>query len=1221
MLQQIFDKLCVYDTADLIGTIAALHLVPQNAGRLLRLEAYAHAAASSHLEAARPRITHAELRKLMADDPLAGTMVHMAEDPCGNLLTESITFHGGGYIVFPGITNGTSYILRHLAKAIFLAAEPFPNAGFAGRTGELLKGALCLSDTVARRAGYGRWAAVLESETEGITIPSAENLARLKHAVTFTDAELQAALGDRGGTVAALAPLIMDQTDCRLADWEMEKGPLLERPLLSLGDLLLVAVPGMMLWATIMAVLRMAVDHGVVQALADKHTAAVWHSVRESLDLFHMRRRDCSPPPLHIPNARDAVFAIDVDKAMYVLLVTDPLDNLGQQGTGGYLDRTTLCKDIQGRLCEVEKWLAERSCGTLNDISHLLVLQGVGRDEVYAFTETSRPVSPTLALPADALEIISVQALGDPLALWKFTRAREWARARSDIHVFDALDEYGFYVDHHHGYYVTDGRRPDGLSIQPGWGIGVRKKVLQERDWHAAPSYEGNGFLEVTKVYEKGNVPIYGALKDVGKRVALLVEGFALPFWVLCAYSPREGSVSPQSCLQIADAIAYWLWQFKPVISHVTDMLAGELQQVRVVVRLPAEQEWLASATGATLPAPVCQIDVERDRGLVEVEVLPALGTALMSSDNEGERQLVKHLLEGLRQLLPEERRDILGDVAIASALDAYAPRGHKKKFFTLNLGHNPALHECPELPRFREVQEADRELVLDDLGEYLTGTKGMSPGPIPQGQQDAALQEVVGYLYRCLARLVASLSPVSVLETLIAHSERMTRDWEFLRLTLPTRMECFRNEEEVLQDLHQQLPAYSLLRLASRFLIEYVAACPPSGFRPMSLSVYDQSVALAAAIVDYGALGDLTHYKIEDLRWIILESGRLGWNRERYDRTRGEFLKTHAVGQMYRARESFVHHWGARGRRGTQLEREVDAATEAEFGVPLSDIMDLFSATMTLGLEEGAAVCVRLEDKLKQQVACDLEWSTDRAERVFRLLTLGPRQDFLVPPPEFRREDVYPWRLDRALSYIRRPFIIRHGSRGNEVLWGFRHLVLASRYWIDALLYGRVPARSRKLKRLVSKLHNIRGSDFNDEVADTLERFPGVVVRRRVKRIENLMVPGDIDVLVAIPSKRKLRIIECKDLEVARMPHEIRSELLKIFEGKRGKKSAVERLLCRRKWVREHPNEVLNFLGCNDGGDWAVEALFVTDTEMMTPFLKDAPIRFVPFAQIEEIL
>lgn len=1221
MLQQVFDRLCVFDTADLISTIAALHLVPKNAGRLLRLEAYAHAAASSHVEAARPRITHPELTKLMAEDPLAETMVHMAEDPCGNLFTESITFHGGGYIVFPGITNGTSYILRHLAKAIFMAAEPFPNVGFAGQSGELVKAALCLSDTVARRAGHGRWAAVPESNTEGITVPSAEHLARLKHAVTFTPAELQAALERRGGTAATLAPLIMDQTDCRLDAWELEQGPLLERPLLSLGDLLLVAVPGMVVLATIRAVVRMALVYGAVEALRDKYTAAVWHSVRGSLARLSMSRYDGAPPPLRIPNARDAVFCIDADKATYVLLVTDPLDDLEQQSSAGFLDRTSLCDEIQDRLRELERWLAKRSRGSLNDISHLLVLQGVGRDERYAFTEASRPLSPLLDLPADALEIISVQARGDPLALWKFTRAREGARARSDIHVFYALDEYGFYVDHHHGYYVTDGRRPSALAIQPGWGVGVRKKVLQGRDWHAAPSYEGTGFLEVTKVYETGNVPIYGALRDVGKKVAILVEGFALPFWLLCAYSSKEGSAARRNSVQITDAIAYWLWQFEPVIGPVADMLVDRLQQVHLAVRLPRQQEWLATAGRTAQSTPVCQINVERDRGLIEVEILPALATALMSADNEAERQLLKHVLEGLKQLLPEDRRGVLGNVEIASALDAYAPRGHKKKLFALNLANNPALQDSPELPRFRDVQEADTELVVDELGEYLTGTRGMSPGPIPQPQQDAVLRKVVLYLYQCLTRLIASLSPATVLETLIAHSERMTRDWKFLRLTLPTRIECFKNEEEVLRDLRKQLPAHSLLRLASRFLIEYVATRPPSGFRPMSLSVYDQLVALAAAIVDYGALSDLTHYQIEDLRWTMLESGRLGWNRERLDRTRGEFLRTHAVGQMYRARGSFARHWNERRPLGTQLEKDVDAATEAELGVPLRDIRDLFSATMTVGIEQGSAVCVWPEDELKQHIASDLQWSNDRTERVFRLLALGPRQDFLAPPPGFRKEDVYPWRLDRALSYIRRPFIIRHGTGGSEVLWGFRHLVLASSYWIHALLYGRLPARSPELKRLVSKLHNTRGREFNDEVADTLERFRGVIVKRRVKRIGNLKVPGDFDVLVAIPAKRKLRLIECKDLEVARMPHEIRSELLKIFEGKRGKKSSVERLLCRRTWIQEHPNEVLDYLGCNDGGDWEVEALFVTDTEMMTPFLKNAPVRFVTIAQIEEML
>ena len=68
-------------------------------------------------------------------------------------------------------------------------------------------------------------------------------------------------------------------------------------------------------------------------------------------------------------------------------------------------------------------------------------------------------------------------------------------------------------------------------------------------------------------------------------------------------------------------------------------------------------------------------------------------------------------------------------------------------------------------------------------------------------------------------------------------------------------------------------------------------------------------------------------------------------------------------------------------------------------------------------------------------------------------------------------------------------------------------------------------------------------GEAFNDRVADVLERYPRLVVKRRLKKLGTQRVPGDIDVLVASTKRRTLFLIECKDLALCRTPREFANQ------------------------------------------------------------------------------
>jgi len=164
-----------------------------------------------------------------------------------------------------------------------------------------------------------------------------------------------------------------------------------------------------------------------------------------------------------------------------------------------------------------------------------------------------------------------------------------------------------------------------------------------------------------------------------------------------------------------------------------------------------------------------------------------------------------------------------------------------------------------------------------------------------------------------------------------------------------------------------------------------------------------------------------------------------------------------------------------------------------------------------TQALDPGVA-CLPLETLL-DRLAARLPWPRERILHTLELLSLVSRRDFLSPPAPYKQVEVYPWRFNRQLSYLRRPFVWREQNGTVEVLWGNRHLYRSMFYLNELCFSGRLSAQARtpEMQRLMSQFLNQRGDAFNDQVADFLKQTApdGAIVDRRVQAIGALQKQG----------------------------------------------------------------------------------------------------------------
>jgi hypothetical protein len=254
------------------------------------------------------------------------------------------------------------------------------------------------------------------------------------------------------------------------------------------------------------------------------------------------------------------------------------------------------------------------------------------------------------------------------------------------------------------------------------------------------------------------------------------------------------------------------------------------------------------------------------------------------------------------------------------------------------------------------------------------------------------------------------------------------------------------------------------------------------------------------------------------------------------------------------------------------------------------------------------------------------LNWSGEDIHAAVELFSAQPRESFTDPPPPFTQKDVEPWNFNRGLSYLHKPLLVRTNGDTDEVLWGSRGVYLAALNLRELSSSPRFKAKSPEMRSLISKRRQIASETFNNQVAIV---FEGITdhVKVRVKKIGKHRIRrpngedlGDVDVLVAYPTGRKLLAIETKDLAIARTPAELGHELESVFESGDNRSADVDKHLERTSWLQEHLVEVLNTFNMpsREVSRWTVVPLLVTNTESLSPYLVTQRLRVVSIQQLK---
>lgn len=1196
-----------FDSASAVAALGGLQLLPENVRHATRLELAVCAAAAATQDSTKRPIRSNQLRALLNGSVISHPHLIMLEDPVGGWFIESTTFTGGEYLVIPSINTNAAIIQRHLGQALLQPGVPYTDPSFARYAIQLCGAVLALSNTVVRRAGLTRGIPLSKIHSEKtIAVPSAEHCRRLTSAVRFTGNELVEAMRFFRANAELLDAITLRAGDVQLGDFNPSVYPVQRTPIVAVSGDFIIACPGLLLSALRHAVICRALSLDVAAELAAHLADAAWRTVRAAL-----RRMDISlsdgqlvhPPPPFI--SKQGLFGFDSDKAMYVCLIQDDLDGYDPNEPFGSHARQAHWPDLKMHLDAVFTELCGGS-NAPNTVFCLVLLAGVGRTSLLS-VDNDALLYDLLLMSVGDLDTLSRIELPNPLMLWTFARARDRLLQRSHIISTNILNDFGCYRDRDFSFYFSDNAPPTAIALGSDWEGALHEEALERADTHGVLSYDREHITEVSIVHENRAIPIYVEQPSGKASFALVIEGYALPIWVVC---PKHAKY-PNELTQLADLIAYWLWQVTPSFREwVATHLAPRYNVV--VINIDATESLTASPPqGAQVPDPPFAILQEAGSG--ELRVVFSASAALLFSgpDNSGEKQLMTELIVNIGSLVSLSVSSELFRADANRIVAKHASIPTKKKLLVMDGANDPEL-DTRGLDKERLLSPSNQNELLDDLGLYLRQYDGLVPGPIPRKQWNEILNSAAKYYLNELESLACTLDPRGLLERLVSMHEALLRSFAFWRLTLPTRLACFEHQETLATRWKKQLSTLSATSVALRFVIEYIVARPPSGLRPYSYSVYDRMVALANEIVQVGSQSDVIFFDLDPSASLsMLPSGRLGRQFSLFESANGAHIGMLAARDVEVAPERFARRWMSPEERSKpHFVSEIEGVTKAEFGQSLARIGETFALFVRRAFDTSPAVLRIPMSEAVGHASAELGCPPGDVRDLIQRFALGPRAEFLSPPPPIKREELYPWRFTREFSYLRRPFLILGGDDNAELVIGPRHLYSAYAYLQRLCISGRLRAQSAPMRGFIGRINKESGDAFNDRVANRLLEHGGLVIKARVKKVKGIPPPpGDIDVLAFDVPRKRVFVIECKDLAFARTPREYSQELDGLFNPS-VENCTLRKHLRRVRWLRDHLAQVLEFFEIEGRGKWKIEPVLVLDHHPISARLVKAPLR-----------
>lgn len=698
-------------------------------------------------------------------------------------------------------------------------------------------------------------------------------------------------------------------------------------------------------------------------------------------------------------------------------------------------------------------------------------------------------------------------------------------------------------------------------------------KAEQKLNEHLVPSYDDNYNCKVIKT--ENNIYICdNHFND--KKLNLCIETDKLVIWLLTEQIHDSDMLLIYK--NILDLFSFWINEYTHVIN------SQSFSEEKLVIEIKTSGTKDMFFKNINIDKNINDIiDLKKKNNNIVLNAIPDLICKLNCKNNKNEKEIFVCFIKQLSYLLKV-------DLYNSEEIEKIFSNPYKKKAVSLDYSQFSYLKPFNNRKE-RLVSSSDINILLDEIGLYVRNDLNYEYGILDRQKNDELSKIIVKKLYNEIYEKLKSCNKELTLKLLYYESERIMANMMIQKTSYKYNIACYPNHKADIDDRFNEANKASL---GIKFLIELLSSFKSTGKEILDEYEFEFLLAKSFHLIEWAYRNDLYHYNIIKKPMELLKSNRIGMKHQELEKTEKSFmlLREEQMGTFDKGKLQEVLNTFEKEKLKSE---DLDNAFKVEFGFSIENLFKFFWFLIEHGENteseiyemEISDVLVQLKGKVPSE---EIKLMLDK-------FSLIERTDFLNPPKPYRREDSYPWRFNRNLSFTRKPIV----KFKETILWGNRNLSNSIFFLFDLINDGKLQANTKEMKDYISKINNLRGKNFNNLVFEYINTIDNLIVDKNVKKINNLKIEddnknslGDIDILYINLKNKRIVLVEAKDFNFVKNYYELYNEYQRLFLDTDDKKCFLSKHKRRVEWVKKHIKDILQHYSLEEG-NWQVTYMFIT--------------------------
>ena len=1187
-LTPIINELRHYDVYDFLARVSSLNLLIENQNKAVLFDTLI-GFILSHKQSDFPgmaKMSSSRFRNLI--DSLNNLTLYRMVDPSENAFIERVRYYGN-YWIFPGNNYCPSFCLQSFIDVLCLERTDW-NVEFKRKTHLLLNFVLGLSNEIVFSLKYGL-ESIQHIECQKIIVPNASMQREMVDLLSIPFSLLEEKIPD-----ASIHELLFSDFNTQRSNTEIQKEAFYAHPLLRTNDgRIIILNPSILVPFAIHQIILWSEEYGEKTKLISEYNNNVWKKCRKMLyELGHKGLKESVYGITLIDEEayKEKIMTVGNDQLLFVHYICD--DGIGYSDQSMF-EHYTMKNDLLNNNFRTNSVLEKLNFKNLEGIYHLFILNSFGR--IIQCAVSKEAFGKSIRLSPFELQCISINERDSENFIPKYIKAKIKVTTLPPA-LIGELNYLEIYKNENCSFYVSDDHdlKNTILVIPPGDGLDYIIRAVRKEDRHLVEYYNHKQLHEV--VLNDHIRQIYCTEPSSNNLIRLLVKTRSVNIWITTDSINSVDELNVYA--SITDALSYWLAEIRTVIES-TDFIDNTIR-INIQLQSPIVDYYLQQEICNSF---IDSIYFNQFENSIQMVWTPVAYQIVGDQTGNGEMQMVFSVLKEIEKLAINHFD--------YSTLDSFFSNPLKKKFQMCEIDKNPLLVPIDSKPK--TISEEEENILLDEIGNHFLSLPEYNYGRVPDNKRVELVNSIVEYLYNLLQEEISLIKPDGFFELVCNDLETNMYNSFFLEKRYVYDTNCY---PEKIKSFSDEINKTNQASLALRFLAEYIAARPPQGEKLLGLMQYDRLLAICSLIIDWAYKNDLFFYRLINKPIVFLKSGRIGLSNEELTSL------SSSIGLVKERHIKAISDPSIGFFSPTKLfesfQDDIEEAFSEEFGFSFHDFTSCVHTLFDYGDSIDREVKRVTRVQAERFIIDTTNLSDDTVKRIIDKISLQQREDYLVPPKPYSKLDVYPWRFNRELSFIKRPVI----QYKEDLIWGSRYLYHMWKFLVDSILDGKYKARKPKMKQLIGRISKKRGNDFNSLVASKLRSINGIIVDEKVSKIngkkikdENNNELGDVDVLYIVPEKKKIVVGEVKNFSLAKNPYETSQEYKRLFID--GEKPCFMTKHKRRVvWIENHLDDVKTHYHLRNE-KWTIKSVMFVSDEIVSQELYHKKDKIIVYSNIND--